>query len=166
MRSQAFRVIHTSSVAFRVALSFGRVAVFLSVIRPFLILEGRMRYSADVKGGLFGQYGSPIGSIGPHLTDHHTRKIAQMLSNKGEFALRSVLDTLLGSAPGQLASYWTAEIQASPELGGVRPIVQTYVVNRTTTAADVTDIRNMFTLAKNSTPTQAQNLDMNPLGTR
>jgi len=92
--------------------------------------------------------------------------MAQMLSNKGEFALRSVLDTVLGAAPGTLASYWTAEIAASPELGGVRPIVQTYVVNRNTVAQDVQDIRNALTMSKNSTAEQAQNLDRNPLGTR
>lgn len=125
-----------------------------------------MRYLAEVKGGLHANYSGTIGSIGPLISDHFTRRIAQNLSNKGEFALRSVLDSLLGAPPGVLASYWTAEIAASPELGGVRPVVQTYVVNRNTTAADVTDIRNVFTMAKNSTPAQAQNLDMNPLGTR
>jgi hypothetical protein len=125
-----------------------------------------MRSLADVKGGLHAQYGGTLGSIGPYITDHFTRRIAQELSNKGEFALRSVLDTLLGAPPGVLASYFTAEIAASPELGGVRPVVNTYVVNRNTTAQDVQDIRNAFTMAKNSTPTQAQNLDMNPLGTR
>jgi hypothetical protein len=125
-----------------------------------------MRSLADVKGGLHAQYGGTIGSIGPQITDHFTRRIAQELSNKGEFALRSVLDTLLGAAPGVLASYWYAEIGASPELGGVRPIVQTYLVNRNTTAADVTDIRNAFTMAKNSTPSPVPNGDMNPLGTR
>jgi len=125
-----------------------------------------MRFSAVVKGGLHANYSGNLDSIGPLITDSWTRRMAQMLSNKGEFALRSVLDTVLGAAPGTLASYWTAEIAASPELGGVRPIVQTYVVNRNTVAQDVTDIRNALTMSKNSTPTQAQNLDMNPLGTR
>ena len=125
-----------------------------------------MRSSAVVKGGMHANYGPTLDTIGPYITDNWTRRIAQSLSNKGEFALRSVLDTVLGAAPGGLASYWTAEIQASPELGGVRPIVQTYVVNRNTVAQDVQDIRNAFTMAKNSTPNQAQNLDMNPLGTR
>lgn len=125
-----------------------------------------MRFTAAVKGGLHAGYGSTLDTIGPKITDHFTRRIAQELSNKGEFALRSVLDTLLGAVPGTLASYWTAEIEASPEMGGKRNIVQTYVVNRNTTAADVTDIRNAFTMAPNSTPTQAVNLDRNPLGTR
>lgn len=125
-----------------------------------------MRFTAAVKGGLHAGYGSTLDTIGPKITDHFTRRIAQELSNKGEFALRSVLDTLLGAVPGMLASYWTAEIEASPEMGGKRNIVQTYVVNRNTTAADVTDIRNAFTMAPNSTPTQAVNLDRNPLGTR
>jgi len=125
-----------------------------------------MRYSAVVKGGLHANYSGNLDSIGPLITDSWTRRMAQMLSNKGEFALRSVLDTVLGAAPGTLASYWTAEIAASPELGGVRPIVQTYVVNRNTVAQDVQDIRNALTMSKNSTAEQAQNLDRNPLGTR
>jgi hypothetical protein len=125
-----------------------------------------MRYSAVVKGGMHANYSGNLDSIGPlNISDHFTRRIAQNLSNKGEFALRSILDTVLGAAPGGVASYWTAEIQASPELGGMRPIVQTYVVNRATTAQDVTDIRNVFTMANNSGP-QAANLDRNPLGTR
>jgi hypothetical protein len=124
-----------------------------------------MRYNAVVKGGLHANYSGNLDSIGPLITDHYTRRMAQALSNKGEFALRSVLDTVLGAAPGGLASYWYAEIGASPELGGVRPIVQTYVVNRNTVAQDVTDIRNALTMAGNSGP-QATNLDRNPLGTR
>jgi hypothetical protein len=92
--------------------------------------------------------------------------MAQMLSNKGQFALRSILDTVLGAAPGGLAAYWTAEIEANVEMGGRRNIVQTYVVNRNTVAADVTDIRQALTMAFNSTANQAVNLDRNPLGTR
>ena len=125
-----------------------------------------MRFTAAVKGGLNAGYGSTLDTIGPKITDHFTRRMAQALSNKGEFALRSVLDTLLGAVPGTLASYWTAEIEPSPEMGGKRNIVQTYVVNRNTVAQDVTDIRNALTMAPNSTPTQAVNLDRNPLGTR
>ena len=125
-----------------------------------------MRYTAEVKGGLNAQYSGTITSIGPEITDSHTRRMAQELSNRGEFALRSVLDTLIGAPPGALASYWVAEIAASPELGGVRPIVQTYVVNRNTTAQDRTDIRRAFTMAPNSTPDPIMNGDRNPLGTR
>jgi hypothetical protein len=125
-----------------------------------------MRYAAVVKGGMHAQYRGDLGSIGPEITDHFTRRMAQMLSNKGEFALRSILDTLLGAAPGGVAAYWTAEIGASQELGGVRPIVQTYVVNRATTSGDVIEIRKALTMAPNSTPNPVGNLDRNPLGTR
>jgi hypothetical protein len=125
-----------------------------------------MRYAAAVKGGLHANYGPTIGTIGPQITDNYTRKMAQMLSNKGQFALRSILDTVLGAAPGGLAAYWTAEIEANVEMGGRRNIVQTYVVNRNTVAADVTDIRQALTMAFNSTANQAVNLDRNPLGTR
>src|SRR6478736_103933 len=123
-------------------------------------------FSAAVMGGLHANYGATIDTIGPRITDSFTRRMAQALSNKGEFAFRSVLDTLLGAAPGTLASYWTAEIAASPELGGLRPIVQTYVVNRNTNAQDVTDIRQALTMAVNSTPNPLMNGDRNPLGTR
>jgi hypothetical protein len=125
-----------------------------------------MRYTAVVKGGMHAQYSGDISSIGAlNIVDEKTRRIAQLLSNKGEVALRSVLDSLLGAAPGVLASYWVAEIGGGEELGGKRPIVQTYVVNRPTTAQDVFDIRNALTMANNSGP-QATNLDRNPLGTR
>ncbi len=125
-----------------------------------------MRYTAVVKGGMHAQYSGTITSIGDlNLSDEKTRRIAQLLSNKGELALRSVLDSLLGQAPGVMATYWTAEIGGGEELGGKRPVVQTYVVNRPTTAQDVYDIRNVFTMANNSGP-QATNLDHNPLGTR
>jgi hypothetical protein len=123
-----------------------------------------MRYTAQVKGGTFE---GVLTSIGPYnISDEQTRRISQELNNKGEIALRSILDSLLGQAPGVLASYWYAEIGGGEELGGKRPIVQTYLVNRPTTSQDVTDIRNVFTMANNSTPAQAVNLDRNPLGTR
>lgn len=125
-----------------------------------------MRSSAIVKGGLHANYGATLDTIGPKITDAWTRRMAQRLSNKGQFALRSVLDTLLGAVPGTLAAYFTAEIEASPEMGGKRNVVNTYVVNRNTTAADVTDIRNALTMAHNSTANQAVNLDRNPLGVR
>lgn len=125
-----------------------------------------MRSSAIVKGGLHANYGATLDTIGPKITDAWTRRMAQRLSNKGQFALRSVLDTLLGAVPGTLAAYFTAEIEASPEMGGKRNVVNTYVVNRNTTAADVTDIRNALTMAPNSTANQAVNLDRNPLGVR
>jgi hypothetical protein len=76
------------------------------------------------------------------------------------------LDTLLVAVPGTTAAYFTSEIEASPEMGGKRNVVNTYVVNRATTAQDVTDIREAFTMARNSTVNQATNLDRNPLGTR
>lgn len=125
-----------------------------------------MRSSAAVKGGLHANYGSTLDTIGPKIIDSYTRRMAQELSNKGQFALRSIMDTVLGAVPGNLASYWTAEIEASPEMGGKRNIVQTYVVNRNTTPQDVADIREALTMAYNSSPNSSPNLDRNPLGTR
>ena len=124
------------------------------------------KFTAAVKGGLHANYGSTLDTIGDKITDHFTRRMAQSLSNKGEFALRSVLDTVLGAAPGGTAAYFTAEIEASPEMGGKRNIVNTYVVNRATVAQDVTDIRNALTMAWNSVANPPANLDRNPLGTR
>ena len=125
-----------------------------------------MRSSAAVKGGLHANYGSTLDTIGSKIIDSWTRRMAQELSNKGQFALRSVMDTVLGAVPGDLAAYWTAEIEASPEMGGKRNIVQTYVVNRNTTPQDVADIREALTMAYNSSPNSSPNLDRNPLGTR
>lgn len=127
-----------------------------------------MRYLADVKGGIHAQYGATIGSIGPTNNDANTRRAAQVLNIKGEFGNMALLYGLLGAAPGPNVTYLYGEIAASSELGGVRPTVLTPLINRNSTAADVTDLKNALTYMTGltSNPTPVYNGDRNPLGTR
>lgn len=127
-----------------------------------------MRFTADVKGGLHANYAPVISTVGPTIIDHNTRRAAQALAAKGEYAFRKIVETLAGAAPGAVATQPYGEIVASSELGGVRPVVTTNLVNRATTAADVTDVKNAITKlnALTFTPAPVYNGDQNPLGTR
>jgi hypothetical protein len=127
-----------------------------------------MRYSATVAGGLHANYGGSLSGIDANLIDRGTRRAAQGLDGKGQYATRKLLDTLIGVAPGANAQYTTPEIAASPELGGARPVNQVNLVNRATTAQDVTDLKTAITTlsVNTSNPSPVANLDRNPLGTR
>ena len=127
-----------------------------------------MRYTADVKGGLFSQYGSPISSIKLSGNDFNTTRAVQALSKKGSYALRETLDSILDNGVGANARFGYGEIAASPELGGVRPVNKTYLIDRNTTTADVAKLKVALTEHSELTHTveQAVNLDRNPLGTR
>jgi hypothetical protein len=126
-----------------------------------------MKYTADVKGGLFSQYAGVLTSIEPGILDYHLRRAAQELDNKGEFVFRKLVDTLLGQAPGANATLTYPEIAASPELGGVRPVNNVTLINRNTTAQDVTDIKTALTnFTTNTTMASPFNGDRNPLGSR
>ena len=127
-----------------------------------------MRYTADVKGGLFSQYGSPISSIKLSWNDFNSTRAVQALSKKGSYALRELVDTLLGQVPGNNTRFGYGEIAASSELGGVRPVVKTYLIDRLTTPQDVAYVKAALTEHSEltHTPEQAVNLDRNPLGTR
>src|SRR4051812_40874883 len=127
-----------------------------------------MRFTADVKGGLHQQYSGSLGSINPGIDDQSTRRIAQRLDTKGELALRKIVDVLLGAAPGALAQATYPDIQASPELGGIRPVVNTTLINRVTTASDVTDVKAalLTVMLGSHSETPPYNGDRNPLGTR
>ena len=126
-----------------------------------------MRFTADVKGGLHANYSPTIASMGPNVIDHQTRRAQQSLNTKGEYVFRKLLEMLIGATPGATAQYVYPEIQANVEMGGPRVIVNTNLVNRATTAADVTDLKNalvyMTTLTTMASP---YNGDRNPLGTR
>lgn len=131
-----------------------------------------MRYLADVKGGLHAQYAGTLGTIGNLTTslinDHLTNRAAQALDSKGTYPTRKLLEVLLGAAPGANAQYVWPEIQASPELGGVRQVNNVNLINRASTAADVTDLKNALTTFSGLKNTQSPvyNGDRNPLGTR
>src|SRR4249920_292538 len=127
-----------------------------------------MRYSATVAGGLHALYGGALVGVDANMIDYRTRRAAQALDGKGEYATRKILDSLIGVAPGATATFTIPEIAASPELGGARPVNQVNLVNRVTTAQDVTEIKTAITTmsVNTSNPSPVANLDRNPLGTR
>lgn len=121
---------------------------------------------ATVKGGLFAQYSSThslLASMGAGR-----RRAAMALGRKGLRALRELMTTLNGAAAGSAALATQARIQASSELGGKRVIETETLVDRNTTAADVTEIdATVLSLnSKTHDPTPVANKDGNPLGTR
>lgn len=127
-----------------------------------------MKYAAQVKGGLHANYGPTIGSVEAWNVINDHKKTAQTLAHKGDFEARALLNTLIGAAAGANAILTYSEIEANVELGGVRKVVNTPVINRATTAADVSDLKNEIgALSANTyTPNPVFNGDRNPLGTR
>lgn len=126
------------------------------------------KFTAQVKGGLHANYASSLPSIEPYngFMDHkHT---AQSLAHKGDFEARAITDALIGAAPGATALYNYTEIEANQEMGGRRNIVTTALVNRATTAQDVSDVKETITSLSSDTfvPNPPYNGDRNPLGTR
>jgi hypothetical protein len=79
-------------------------------------------------------------------------RIAKMLRNGGmSLVLRRLLQTLVGAAPGSTATQTKKQIQwqqGSP--GGVIPIETVTLINRATTAADVTALQAL--LVRTPTP--------------
>jgi hypothetical protein len=128
-----------------------------------------MRYEAVVKGGLHANYSGDIASI--HLTTNNawSTRAVQILSRKGMYAFRELVDSLVNGAVGDDVRFRYAEIAASEELGGVRTVnTDSYLIDRDTTAADVLNVKAGLTEHSELTHTvsQATNLDRNPLGTR
>lgn len=122
---------------------------------------------ATVLGGFWEQYGSVLTQAGGEGTLR--RKAAQRLNHLGVYDLRERMRALNGVAPGGLASKTFPRVLAAVELGGVRAIEQLSLINRVTTAADVTEINatiNTFSTTTTFGATPPANLDGNPLGTR
>jgi hypothetical protein len=127
-----------------------------------------MRYNAVVKGGLHANYSGNLDSIKLSWNDFNSTRAVQALSKKGSFALRELVDTLLGQAPGNNTRFGYGEIAASQELGGVRPVIKTYLIDRNTTPQDIVYVKTALTEHSELTHSidQAANGDHNPLGTR
>lgn len=126
-----------------------------------------MSATANVKGGLFEQYGSTLTQIrgfGAMRT-----LAARALNSKSLLALRELMHTLNGVAPGSAALQTYSEIDpTATELGGKRTIVTTNLVNRVTTADDRDEIDEtiLARTANRHLTNSPANLDGNPLGTR
>jgi hypothetical protein len=88
---------------------------------------------------------------------------------KSQLANRAIMVALMGVAPGATATKNYTRVAASAELGGVRAIETQALVNRVTTAADVTEmVTDYLTMTTRTTfgAAPVPNLDRNPLGTR
>jgi hypothetical protein len=124
--------------------------------------------TATVKGGFWPANG--IGSLTQISGKGALRRlIAQALAVDQLNDQRELLETLNGVAPGAAALKTTARVVAAEELGGKRLIEQSTVINRATTAADVTELNADFLTLTTRTSfgaTPPINKDLNPLGTR
>lgn len=122
-------------------------------------------YSVTVKGGFWEQYGTTISPAA--TTSRSRRRVAQLLGEKGVRDLRARMDALNGVVAGSNATATNARIVAAEELGGVRAIETETLINRNTTAGDVTEIdTDLYSLTGRTTMASPANLDGNPLGTR
>jgi len=124
--------------------------------------------TATVKGGFWPANG--IGSLTQISGKGSLRRIvAQALGMDQLQDQRELLETLNGVAPGATALKTSARVVAAEELGGKRLIEQVTIINRATTAADVTELNADFLTLTTRTSfgaTPPANKDLNPLGTR
>ena len=125
-------------------------------------------FSATVPGGLFEQNGVPV-LTNMTTRGHRRRSAAQALDAKGAWDIRARMTALDGVAPGATAAKTNTVVEANVELGGARNITTETLINRATTAADVTHIEatvNTFSSKTTFGANPPANLDGNPLGTR
>lgn len=124
--------------------------------------------SATVKGGFFPQNGvNPLTNIGKESGAR--RLIRAMLGDRGLLPVRELLRTVTGAVAGTTATKNITRVAAAEELGGKRTIETQALVNRATTAGDVTEFKDTFMSMISKTTFGASpvaNKDGNPLGTR
>jgi hypothetical protein len=127
------------------------------------------KFSCQVKGGLHANYSPTLNSIEAWNNIYDHRFAAQALAHKGDFEWRAILNALIGAAAGGTATLNYSEIEPNVEMGGRRNIITTSLVNRVTTANDVSDLKSEIgALSANTTfgANPVPNGDRNPLGTR
>jgi hypothetical protein len=125
--------------------------------------------TANVKGGLFGDAAGLLQLTSVSGKNGRRSDAAKQLGTKTNYALRRIMYVTAGAVPGVVASYVFPQIEANVELGGKRAITQTSLINRVTTAADVTEYqRDVLTWSARTTfgASPVPNKDGNPLGTR
>jgi len=124
--------------------------------------------TATVRGGFWPQNG--VGSlVSASGRSHGREQVARTLGTKGLLALRETARALDGVAPGGAALKALTRIVAAEELGGKRVVETVNLINRVTTAADVTEINaDLLTFSTRTTfgANPPANRDGNPLGTR
>jgi hypothetical protein len=127
-----------------------------------------MPATATVKGGFWPQNG--VNSLVSIDGRNSARKaVAMNLGDRGQLQLRELIRALLGVAPGGTATKALTRIVAAVELGGKRLIESVNLINRVSTAGDVTAITAdylSYTTKTTFGATPPVNKDNNPLGTR
>jgi len=124
--------------------------------------------TATVKGGFWETNGVP-SLLSIDGTNSTRDEVQYSLGRRQLLDQRAIIAALNGVAPGALASKAVTRIVADAELGGKRVVESVNLINRVTTAADVTNITN--TLLRRADlitfgPNPPINKDQNPLGTR
>jgi hypothetical protein len=124
--------------------------------------------TAIVLGGFWPANGvNPLATLSGEGPERRT--IAKNFGHRGQLVPRALFTALLGVAPGATATKNLTRIANSTELGGVRAVETVALVNRATTAADVTELTaDYLTMSTRTTfgANPVANLDRNPLGTR
>lgn len=119
--------------------------------------------TATVKGGFWPTNG--VSSLASMSGKGYRRRVAQWMSRKGAYAEREILRTLDGAVPGTTATKTLGRVEANVELGGKRVIEVETLVNRATTAADVTETKaDLLSLSARTTKAAQVNLNRSPLG--
>ena len=122
----------------------------------------------------FWQQHAPSGQGGPYALYGNRyaleNKISQLLGQRGYKQSRRLFLTLLGTGTGATATETDRRVSApnaltsSQLLGGNRDIETVSVVNRATTAADLTYVQGVFNRYYNSNPTIPYTADLSGNG--
>lgn len=123
-----------------------------------------LQSSATVRGGFWET--NLVPTLTPISGKNSQRRMAAVwLSRKGSFALREDMRTLDGAVAGTTATKTFTQIQNNTELGGKRTIETVNLINRATTAQDVTDTKaDVLSLSARTTKAYFTNGNKNPLG--
>jgi len=126
------------------------------------------KFTADVKGGLHANYAPTLSSADRYNLAKDHKIAAQNLAHKRNFEFRAITDSLVASGVGGTAALTYAEIEPKEDMSGRRNVVNTTIINRATTANDISDVRETLTSHSSDTytPNPVYNGDRNPLGTR
>ena len=131
-------------------------------------MSGTSIATCNTKGGLFGD-SAGLATL-PSISGKDGRRsyAAKELGVKSMLAFRKMAYVLVGAAPGATATMTFPQVEAATELGGKRNITTQTLINRATTASDVTEIQNdLLTWSARTTfgSNPVKNKDGNPLGT-
>jgi len=132
-------------------------------------MSGSSIATANVKGGLFGDSAGLLTLPSISGKSFNRTFAAKLLQTKSMLALRRTLFILDGAVAGSNATVTFPQVEANVELGGKRAITTQTLINRNTTAGDITETKaDLLTLTTRTSfgASPVANKDGNPLGTR